>query len=159
MKNAENFTGSVSRADRRKKMKKVAVVYFSQTGNTEEMAAVVKDSLEGKAEAVLIPCDQFTSSDVGSYDAFAFGCPAMGNEVLEEDSFEPMFTTLEGLLEGMDVVLFGSYGWGDGEWMRSWNERCLSDKMVVKAEPVICQESPDENTKDALKALAEALIA
>ncbi len=140
-------------------MKKVAVVYFSQTGNTEEMAAVVKETLEGKAEVSLIPCDQFSPSDVASYDAFAFGCPAMGNEVLEEDSFEPMFTSVEGLLEGKDVVLFGSYGWGDGEWMRSWNERCLSDGIVVKAESVICQESPDDTAKEALKALAEALIA
>lgn len=140
-------------------MKKVAVVYFSQTGNTEEMAAVLKDSLEGKAEAALIPCDQFSPSDVADYDAFAFGCPAMGNEVLEEDSFEPMFTSVEELLEGKDVVLFGSYGWGDGEWIRSWKERCLSDGIVVKAESVICQESPDDAAKEALKALAEALIA
>ena len=140
-------------------MKKVAVVYFSQTGNTEEMASAIKDSLEEKAEVSLIPCDNFREGDCASYDAFAFGCPAMGNEVLEEDSFEPMFTSVEGALKGKDVVLFGSYGWGDGEWMREWKERCESDGINVKAEPVICLEAPDDSVKEELKAMAEALIA
>ncbi len=140
-------------------MKKVAVVYFSQTGNTEEMASVIKDSLEGKAEVSLIPCDQFGVADVAQYDAYAFGCPAMGNEVLEEDSFEPMFTSVEESLGGKDVVLFGSYGWGDGEWMRSWKERCEADRINVKAEPVICLEAPYDSVKEELRALADALIA
>ena len=140
-------------------MKKVAVVYFSQTGNTEEMASAIKDSLEGKAEVSLIPCDSFREGDCASYDAFAFGCPAMGNEVLEEDSFEPMFQSVEGALKGKNVVLFGSYGWGDGEWMREWKERCESDGINVKAEPVICLEAPDDSVKEELKAMAEALIA
>lgn len=140
-------------------MKKVAVVYFSQTGNTEEMAVAIKESLEKKAEVSLITCDCFKEDDCASYDAFAFGCPAMGNEVLEEDSFEPMFTSLESSLKGKDVVLFGSYGWGDGEWMRSWKERCIGDGVKLKAEPVICLEAPDDNVKEELRAMAEALIA
>lgn len=140
-------------------MKKVAVVYFSQTGNTEEMASVIKESLEEKAEVSLIPCGRFGEGDCVQYDAFAFGCPAMGNEVLEEDTFEPMFQSVENALRGKDVVLFGSYGWGDGEWMRTWKERCERDGIRLKSEPVICLEAPDDNVKEEMKALSEALIA
>ncbi len=140
-------------------MKKVAVVYYSGTGNTEAMASVIANSLEGKAEVSLIPCDSFSPSDVEAYDAFAFGCPAMGSEVLEEDSFEPMFASVETSLSGKDVILFGSYGWGDGEWMRNWKERCEGDSVNLKAEPVICLEAPDAEAEEALKAAAGALVA
>ncbi len=140
-------------------MKKVAVVYFSQTGNTEAMASVIKDSLEGLAEVTLITSDKFSPSDVDAYNAFAFGCPAMGNEVLEEDSFEPMFTSLENALSGKDVMLFGSYGWGDGEWMRAWKERCVANGILLKSDPVISQDAPDDSTKKELLKAAKALIA
>ncbi len=139
-------------------MKRIAIVYYSGTGNTEEMANVLKDSLENLAEVTLITSDSFKVEDIASYDAFAFGCPAMGNEVLEEDSFEPMFTSVESALAGKDTVLFGSYGWGDGEWMRNWKERCESDKINLKAEPVIAQDAPDDTAKAELAALAKALI-
>ena len=140
-------------------MKKVAVVYYSGTGNTEAMASVISDSLKGKAEVSLIECASFSPSDVEKYDAFAFGCPAMGSEVLEEESFEPMFASVESSLSGKDVVLFGSYGWGDGEWMRNWKERCIADGINLKSEPVICLEAPDAEAEEALHSEAEALIA
>ena len=140
-------------------MKKVAVVYYSGTGNTEAMASIIRDSLKGKADGSLIECTSFSPSMVNEYDAFAFGCPAMGNEELEEESFEPMFTQLEPSLSGKDVVLFGSYGWGDGEWMRSWTERCIADSVNLKCESVICLEAPDGETEKALQVEAEALIA
>ena len=139
-------------------MKRIAIVYYSGTGNTEEMANVLKDSLENLAEVTLITSDSFKAEDIPSYDAFAFGCPAMGNEVLEEDSFEPMFASLESALAGKDTVLFGSYGWGDGEWMRNWKERCADDKINLKAEPVITQDAPDDTAKAELAALAKALV-
>ena len=140
-------------------MKKVAVVYYSGTGNTEAMASVISDSLSTKAEVSLIGCASFSPSDVEKYDAFAFGCPAMGSEVLEEESFEPMFASVESSLRGKDVALFGSYGWGDGEWMRNWKERCTADGINLRAEPVICLEAPDAEAEEALRSEAEALIA
>ena len=103
---------------------KAALVYYSGTGNTEAMADIIKAELERKAEVSVIDPSGFGPGDVAQYDGIAFGCPAMGAEVLEEDVFEPMFASVEGSLAGKRIILFGSYGWGDGEWMRNWQERC-----------------------------------
>ncbi len=132
---------------------KSCVVYYSTTGNTEAMANIVAEA----SGAELINADSFTADQVANYDAIAFGCPAMGQEVLEEDVFEPMFTSVEGSLSGKKVALFGSYGWGDGEWMRNWEERCKADGAELVCEPVICQEAPDADAEAALKALAAKL--
>ena len=106
-------------------MSKIAVVYWSGTGNTEAMASAVAEGAREKgAEADLLTASEFSSDQVSAYDAIAFGCPSMGAEQLEESEFEPMFTACEGDLQGKNIALFGSYGWGDGEWMRSWEERC-----------------------------------
>ncbi len=138
-------------------MKKIAIVYYSATGNTEAMADIIKASLNNKAEVEIFTCDNFTPDMVKDYDAIAFGCPAMGDEVLEEDSFEPMFSSVEAQLEGKKTALFGSYGWGDGEWMRNWQERIKNDKAdLVSA--VICQDAPDEDAKGELEALANSLL-
>jgi len=137
-------------------MKKIAIVYYSGTGNTEAMAEIIATALEGKAETEFIKPEDFTLNRAKQFDSIALGCPAMGNETLEEDVFEPMFASLEGNLSGIKLALFGSYGWGDGEWMRSWRDRCQDADLV--AEPVICQESPDAKAEDELKALAEELI-
>ena len=102
-------------------MSKVAVVYWSSTGNTEAMANAVVDGIKEKGgEAVLHTCEDFDGSKVAEYDAIAFGCPAMGDEVLEDTEFEPMFDGCKDALKGKNIALFGSYGWGDGEWMRNW---------------------------------------
>ena len=109
-------------------MSKVAVVYWSGTGNTEAMASAVAEGAKGKgAEVSLLTASEFSADKVGGYDAIAFGCPSMGAEQLEESEFEPMFAACEGDLRGKSIALFGSYGWGDGEWMRSWEERCGDD--------------------------------
>lgn len=92
-----------------------------------------------------------------SFDAIAFGCPAMGSEVLEEDEFEPMFSACEAALSGKKIALFGSYGWGDGEWMRNWEERCVDDGAVLACESVICNEAPDDDAQASCKALGKAL--
>ncbi len=139
-------------------MKKVAVVYYSGTGNTGAMAETIAEALKGKADVSLQTCDSFDCSDAAKYDAFAFGCPAMGNEVLEEDSFEPMFSEIEAALRGKNVMLFGSYGWGDGEWMRNWSERCTADGIILTGENVICQDAPLDDTKEKLKENALKLI-
>ncbi len=136
---------------------KIAIVYYSGTGNTEAMADIIKDRLSGKAEVTVIDPSSFGPSDLEKYDAFAFGCPAMGNEVLEEDIFEPMFESIEGNLKDKRIMLFGSYGWGDGEWMRTWEERCKNAGAILAADPVIAQEAPDDGAKAELEAAAEAL--
>ena len=134
-------------------MSKVAVVFWSGTGNTEAMA---KAAAEG-ANAELFSVSDF-SGNIADYDAIAFGCPAMGAEVLEEDEFDPFFTSIEGSLSGKKVLLFGSYGWGDGEWMRNWNDQCVSDGAVMACDFVICNNEPDDDAIAACKALGAALV-
>ena len=139
-------------------MSKVAVVYWSSTGNTEAMANAVADGIKEKGgEAVLHTCEDFDGSKVAEYDAIAFGCPAMGDEVLEEDEFEPMFNSCETKLSGKKVGLFGSYGWGDGEWMHNWEDKCKEDGAFLVADGVICQEEPDDDAVENCKALGKAL--
>ncbi|MBP5491478.1 MAG: flavodoxin [Clostridiales bacterium] len=128
-------------------MSKIAIVYWSGTGNTESMAdAVESGAKEAGSEVSRFTASQFNPEQVSEYDAIAFGCPAMGAEVLEESEFDPMFTELEnsGVLSGKKVGLFGSYGWGDGEWMRNWEERCKNAGAALVCEGVICNESPDD---------------
>ena len=139
-------------------MSKVAVVYWSSTGNTEAMAdAVVNGAKEKGADVTLYECADFRPELVGEYDAIAFGCPAMGDEVLEEDEFEPMFSECEAKLSGKKIGLFGSYGWGDGDWMHNWEAKCKEDGAVLVADGVICQEEPDDEAVENCKALGKAL--
>ena len=139
-------------------MSKIAIVYWSGTGNTEEMAGAVADGARSAgADAALIPCAEFGADRVDEFDAIAFGCPAMGAEVLEEDEFEPMFAACQGRLGGKRIALFGSYGWGDGEWMRNWEETCGSVGAVLVCGSVICMEAPDDEASEACKALGVAL--
>lgn len=140
-------------------MSKVAVVYWSGTGNTEAMANAVADGAKkAGAEAELLGCSDFTAAKVAEYDAIAFGCPAMGAEVLEESEFEPMFEACKGALDGKKIALFGSYGWGDGEWMRNWEDSCKEAGANLVCESVICQEEPDDEATEACKALGAALV-
>ncbi len=135
---------------------KIAVVYWSGTGNTEAMANAVAEGIKiSGSEADLL--NSISVNDLGGYDAIAFGCPAMGAEELEDSEFEPMFSALEGSLNGKKIALFGSYGWGDGEWMRTWEDRCKEDGAVLVCDPVICNEAPDDDAVSACKALGEAL--
>ena len=134
-------------------MSNTAVVYWSGTGNTEAMAQAVAES----AGAELFACADFDAAKVDEFDAIAFGCPSMGAEQLEEDEFEPLFTACEPKLSGKKLALFGSYGWGDGEWMRNWQEQCEADGADLVAEPVICNDAPDDEALAACKALGEKL--
>ena len=137
---------------------KTAVVFFSSTGNTEDMANAVLEGMKEKgAEAELITSADFTADQVDNFDAIAFGCPAMGDEVLEEDEFAPMFESCEAKLSGKNIALFGSYGWGDGEWMRNWEEQCKNAGANLVTESVICMETPDDDAVAACKALGAAL--
>lgn len=139
-------------------MSKVAVVYWSGTGNTAAMADYVISGIkEAGAEASLFTASEFDSSMVEQFDAIAFGCPSMGAEQLEESEFEPMFVSCEPKLKGKKIALFGSYGWGDGEWMRSWEETCLSDGAVMACDFVICNEAPDDSAQASCLELGKAL--
>ncbi len=132
---------------------KTAVIYWSGTGNTEAMAKAVAEG----ANAELFEVSEF-SGNIAYYDAIAFGCPAMGAEVLEEDTFEPFFTNIEGSLSGKKVLLFGSYGWGDGEWMRNWYERTeAAGAKLIGDEGFIVNEAPSDDDLANLKELAKQL--
>ena len=137
---------------------KAAVVFWSGTGNTEAMAnAVAAGAREEGAQVDLLTSAEFGVDQLAAYDAVAFGCPAMGAEVLEEDEFDPMFTAVEDHLGDKKVVLFGSYGWGDGEWMRSWEERCGEKGITLAAESVMCNEEPDADGLAQCRALGAKL--
>ena len=142
-------------------MSKVAVVYWSSTGNTEAMANAVADGIREKGgEAVLHTCEDFDGSKVAEYDAIAFGCPAMGDEVLEDTEFEPMFDGCKDALKGKNIALFGSYGWGDGEWMRNWVEQMTgAGAEMIEAEGIIANEAPDADAQAECEAAGKALAA
>ncbi len=140
-------------------MSKIAVVYWSGTGNTEAMAMAVAQGARDKgAEVSVLTPSEFSSDQVGNYDAIAFGCPSMGDEQLEESEFEPMFIDCKSGLKGKNIALFGSYGWGDGEWMRSWEELCANDGIKLVCDSVICNETPDEEALAACRSLGAALV-
>ena len=139
-------------------MKKAAVIYWSGTGNTEAMANAVAEGMKGAgAEVSLLSADAVSAADLAGLDAVALGCPAMGSEVLEEDVFEPMFSSCRKQFVGKKVALFGSYGWGDGEWMRTWEDTCRADGAQLEHPSVICQESPDAEAITQCRALGAAL--
>ncbi|MDO4869626.1 MAG: flavodoxin [Bacillota bacterium] len=140
-------------------MSKVAVVYWSMTGNTEKMANAVADGAKkAGAQADVIEASSFGPDKIDAYDAIGFGCPAMGDEVLEEDVFEPMFTACEPKLNGKKIALFGSYDWGDGEWMRSWNDRCQAAGAEMACDFVICHLEPEQDGITACEQLGAALV-
>lgn len=140
-------------------MNKLAIVYWSGTGNTETMANCIADGArESGAEVAMLPPGEFSAARFSEFGVVAFGCPAMGAEQLEESEFEPMFAGLEGSLNGKKVALFGSYGWGDGQWMRDWCERAKEDgAQLFSDEGLICNETPDDDVQAACRKLGADL--
>ncbi len=128
-------------------MSKTAIIYWSGTGNTEAMAQAVAEGVkEVNPEAALFTVSEISAADAASLDTLILGCPAMGDEILEEDEFEPFFSELESHISGKNVALFGSYGWGDGEWMRKWEDRVKSaGAVLVGGEGLIVNDMPDED--------------
>lgn len=126
-------------------MSNIAVVYWSDTGNTEAMANYVAEGIRAAGgNADVITADSFGPDKVSQYDAIAFGCPAMGDEILEEDIFEPMFSAVEGSLSEKRVGIFGSYDWGDGQWMRDWADRCRAAGAELANDGVIANLTPND---------------
>ena len=136
-------------------MGKIAIVYWSGTGNTEAMANFVAEGAGGQAD--LFTPGEFSADLISSYSALAFGCPSMGAEQLEEAEFEPMFEAVKPRLSGKTIGLFGSYGWGDGEWMRNWEETCREDGAVLACDCVICNDAPDAEAESACEEMGKAL--
>ena len=142
-------------------MNEIIVAYWSQTGNTEAMANAVGEGIEAAGKKALVTeISGVSLDDLKNASVFAMGCPAMGAEVLAEAEMEPFVMEVEGFASGKNIGLFGSYGWGDGEWMRSWVERMTAaGAVVVGGEGVICQETPDEEALESCRALGKALAA
>ena len=139
-------------------MSHIAVVYWSGTGHTEAMAQKVAEGIiSAGGEATVLTASEFNGSMMDSYDAVAFGCPSMGAEQLEESEFEPMFQECTSKLNGKKIALFGSYGWGDGEWMRNWEKSCKEAGAVLATESVICNDMPDDAGVVNCKELGAAL--
>ncbi len=137
-------------------MSKIAVIYWSGTGNTAAMATEIAAGIGADAEVFSV--DAF-HGNISDYDKVALGCSAMGDEVLEEAEFEPFYTAIEGDLKGKKVALFGSYGWGDGQWMRDWQDRCVKAGANLMDDGLILCGFPDADGKESCKVYGERFAA
>ncbi|HIT72770.1 flavodoxin [Tyzzerella sp. An114] len=130
---------------------KIAVIYWSGTGNTAAMAEAIADGAkENGGEVSLFSVNEFSGS-IKDYDKVAFGCSAMGDEVLEEAEFEPFFMSIENDISGKKIALFGSYGWGDGQWMRDWEERVNDKNANLYDTGLMINGMPDDDGKEICK--------
>lgn len=140
-------------------MKNVAIVFWSGTGNTENMANTIVDSINTQGgKATLFIATEFSADLIDNFDSIAFGCPAMGTEELEDSEFLPMFSECESKLNGKKIALFGSYGWGSGEWIKTWADTCTSDGAILVCDSVICCGEPTSETDTQLLNMANALL-
>lgn len=140
-------------------MDKIYIIYWSQTGNTQVMAEAIGKGVEDSGkQAEVVYVGNASVNDLMKADVFALGCPAMGAEVLEETEMEPFVSDLENYVAGKKIALFGSYGWGDGQWMRDWEERMISaGATILGNEGVICREMPDEEALSACEEIGKML--
>ncbi|CRF32147.1 flavodoxin [Brachyspira suanatina] len=138
---------------------KIAIIYWSGTGNTEIMAQNVQKGIENAGgEADIFPVSSFDTANINNYSKVALGCPAMGAEVLEESEFQPFYDSIRGSLSGKKVALFGSYDWGDGEWMRIWQDDVKDTGASLVKDGLITNLAPDDDAIDECKSLGEALL-
>lgn len=139
----------------------ISIVYWSQTGNTQAMAEAISEGVtEAGKEAKIIDVTDASLDALKTEKVFALGCPAMGAEVLEESEMEPFVSELEGSVGGKTIALFGSYGWGDGQWMRDWEERMkAAGAEIVTGAGVICNDAPDDEAVASCKNLGKELVA
>ena len=138
----------------------VQIVYWSGSGNTQAMAEAVADGVKNAGgDPVVLSVDAASTADLAEAKVFALGCPSMGAEQLEESEMEPFVTELEPLVSGKNILLFGSYGWGDGQWMRDWAERMTAaGAVMVEPEGIIANEAPDDDAIAALQAAGAQLV-
>ena len=139
-------------------MKEIMVAYWSGTGNTAAMATILgKGIQDGGAAAKVVSVEDIKADDLKDYPVFALGCPSMGNETLEETVMEDFVTEVESFASGKKIGLFGSYGWGDGEWMRNWEEDAKGAGITLACDSVICNDAPDDEATASLKELGAAI--
>ena len=127
------------------------IIYWSGTGNTERMAELIKDGIVQAGKNV----ELINVSDINVYELLKdqiliLGCPAMGDEVLEESEFEPFIEEISSKISGKKVALFGSYGWGDGQWMRDFEERMINYGCTIIDSPLIIQNDPDGSEEECI---------
>lgn len=140
-------------------MKKVYVIYWSGTGNTEQMAEGVAEGAKAAgADVELVNVSHANIDMVKNCDALAMGCPSMGAEVLEETEMEPFVEEVEEFIKDKPLALFGSYGWGDGEWMQDWCERMEENGAILVDEGLIINETPDEEGIEDCRELGAKLV-
>ena len=141
-------------------MSKITVAYWSGTGNTEAMAEAVGEGIKAAGkECAVVSISDISASDLEGETSFALGCPAMGAEVLEEGEMEPFVEEVEKFAKGKNIALFGSYGWGDGEWMRTWCDRAKdAGAELVEDEGLICNNTPDDEGLAACRELGGKLV-
>ena len=140
-------------------MEKIAVIYWTGTGNTELMAKYIAEGAKAAgAEADVFSVSDFSQGQLGEYARYALGCPAMGAEELEDSEFQPFYEAVKPSLSGKKVVLFGSYGWGGGEWMNPWKADAESAGLLLAAEPLAIENAPDGDGKTACENLGKALL-
>ena len=140
-------------------MSKIAIVFWSGSGNTEKMADCIAEGAKNAgAEVDVMGWGDFSADKFAEYKAVAFGCSSQGSEQLEESEVEPKWTELEASLSGKKIALFGSYGWGDGQWMRDWCERANAAGATLNEENgTICNESPSEDAQEECRDLGKSL--
>ena len=140
-------------------MSKINIVFWTQGGNTQMMAEAIADGVrDAGKEAEVVFVTGANLDELKAAPKFALGCPAMGAEVLEESEMEPFVCDVEGFASGKKIALFGSYGWGDGQWMRDWEERMTAaGATVLNGEGLICQETPDDDAIKQCEELGEQL--
>ena len=137
-------------------MTKIAIVYWSGSGNTEKMARAIEEGIhQAGRETEVFQVSDFAAQQINQYDKIVFGCPSMGCEVLEETEFEPLFQELEPVLQDKQVALFGSYGWGDGEWMRNWQVRVRKAGAELFEKGLIINGAPDQAGEEICRAFGE----
>lgn len=137
-------------------MSKIAIIYWSGSGNTEKMAKAIEKGIhQAGQETEIFQVSDFNADQISQYDKIAFGCPSMGCEVLEETEFEPLFQELEPALKDKQTALFGSYGWGDGEWMRDWQARVIKAGANLFEEGLIINAAPDQAGEETCTAFGE----
>lgn len=141
-------------------MSTIGIIYWSGSGNTQAMAEAIAEGIKiAGSEADILTVSEISVEDAIKYDKIAFGCPSMGAEVLEEAEFEPFFEDIENRLAGKKIALFGSYGWGDGQWMREWQERAEGKNALVFDEGLIINETPDAEGIDICREFGKKFVA
>ncbi|MDR2044934.1 MAG: flavodoxin [Clostridium sp.] len=131
---------------------KINIIYWSGTGNTEAMAELIRSGAEGAGASVTLRNVSAASADDLNCDVLALGCPSMGAEVLEESEFEPFIESIEGSVNGRKLALFGSYGWGGGEWLRDWTARMEEAGAALAAESLMVNGAPDGASAEQCRA-------